>query len=273
MTMIFDKNKFETKKELFDFIKENKETIITQKKSAIKHTDNFSYSVPIDEVQQKAISNDVEVIKVIAVINTTNYMDSHDDVHIDGLWNKTVKENKRVLHLQEHKNEFDKIISSHSDLSVKTEIMKWVDLGFNFEGKTEALIFDSNVKKTRNSFMFQQYKNGWVDNHSVGMQYVKIELAVDDAEMKEEFTTWNKHIEIIANKDDVKKQGYFFAVTEAKLIEGSAVLRGSNDLTPTLSVTEIKTNEPDLSTQKNIVPEQSTQTNFLNEFYKQRKNN
>ena len=197
---------------------------------------------------QKAVQTDTEVIKVLAVINTTNYLDSHDDVHINGIWTKTIKENKRVLHLQEHKNEFDKIIASHSDLKVKTEIMKWSELGYNYKGETEALISDSNVKKARNSFMFEQYKNGWIDNHSVGMQYVKIALAVNDPEMKEEFETWQKYIEVIANKEVAEKQGYFFAVTEAKLIEGSAVLRGSNDITPTLSVEEIKS-EPSIATQ------------------------
>jgi hypothetical protein len=43
---------------------------------------------------------------------------------------------------------------------------------------------------------------------------------------------------MIANQTKADECGYFFAVTEARVIEGSAVVRGSNIATPTISVTE-----------------------------------
>ena len=103
--------------------------------------------------------------------------------------------------------------------------------------------------------MFKQYKQGRVKQHSVGMQYVKVAMAVNDKGFAEEYKTWNKYIDQIANREQAEQQGYFFAVTEAKVIEGSAVKRGSNWVTPTLdnnmkSEPEQSTPEPPEGTHK-----------------------
>ena len=129
--------------------------------------------------------------------------------------------------------------------------MNWKDLGYNADGTTEALIFDSTVKASRNAYMFDQYKNGYVDNHSVGMQYVKLELAVNDEDYEKEKNFFDKYIDEVTNKEDAINQGYFWVVTEAKVIEGSAVPMGSNPITPTLE----NKNEPPLGTQTNTIDE------------------
>jgi len=231
--------KFETQKELYDFLVTNKEALITQKCAATKHADGFgSNLVVIDKsfTEKSAAGSETEML-VKVVINTTGIMDSHSDVHIKGLWNKSLKENKRLMHLQEHKsNEFNKIISSGSDLKAYVKDFTWKELGYDAEGSTEALVFESLVKRERNPYMFEQYKNDWVDNHSVGMRYVKLNLAINDADYEKEKSLYDQHIENIANKATAEKQGYFWVVTEAKAIEGSAVPNGSNAVTPTLSV-------------------------------------
>ena len=186
-------------------------------------------------------ASEPDSIKVRAIINTTMIMDSHKDVHINGIWNKTVKENKRIKHIQEHEMKFDKIISDKDDLNVYS----WKDLGYDVEGKTEALVFDSVIKRRRNAYMYEQYKDNNVDNHSVGMYYVNIKMAFnssldEDAEYKE---IWDEHIDDIANKEEVEKNGYFYAVYEAKAIEGSAVAIGSNPITPTETISENKTQQ------------------------------
>jgi len=250
---MLDIPKFKTNKELYTFLVENKETLLNQKKSVVKYADGISSNVTLvkDFESTKGINVNKESeneITVKAIINTTNIMDSHSDVHIKGLWNKSIKENKRILHVQEHKSqEFDKIISSGKDLEVSVKDFQWKELGFNANGSTEALVFDSTVKSSRNNYMFEQYKGGFVDNHSVGMQYVKLDLAINDDEFEKEMDFWNKHIENVINKEDAIAQGYFWVVTEAKVIEGSAVPMGSNPITPTL---ETK-NEPLEDTQPN----------------------
>ena len=240
--MKLDIPNFNTKKELIDFLVANKETLITQKKSAIKYADGIacSHKSAIAEMNifkaEMGGENTSNDIQVKAIINTTNILDSHGDVHIKGLWNKSLKENKRILHVQEHKsNEFDKIISSGDDLKASVKDYSWKDLGYDVEGTTQALVFDSTVKESRNPFMHEQYKQGYVNNHSVGMRYVKMEMAVNDEDYEAEKTIWDKYLPQVANKEDAENQGYFWVVLEAKVVEGSAVPNGSNPVTPTLN--------------------------------------
>jgi hypothetical protein len=108
----------------------------------------------------------------------------------------------------------------------------------------EVLVYEVNVSKSRNPLMFEQYKSGYVLNHSVGMRYVKILLCynTEDAGYSQEKENWDKYYPNVVNKDEADKYGYFWAVTEAKNIEASAVVKGSNFLTPVLSAEEIDEN-------------------------------
>lgn len=245
-------------KEHIAFLIDNKDIHIAQKKAETKKADGFTYFTVNNQL--KTLKTDISQIdltntnalSVKAIINTTNVMDSHDDVHIPGLWTKTLNESKNILHLQEHQNSFENIIASGNDLNAYTKYYDWKDLGYDYEGQTQALEFDSNVKKNRNKYMFEQYANGYVVNHSVGMKYVKIFLAVNEENYPDEYQTWNRYIDSIVNRELAEEKGYFYAVTEAKLIEGSAVPIGSNHITPTRSVTP-KEIETELKEQKEIL--------------------
>lgn len=107
--------------------------------------------------------------------------------------------------------------------------------------KVEVLVYEALVKKSRNEEMFKQYLNGWVLNHSVGMRYVKILFCYnnDNPEYSQEKENYDKYISQVINKSDVEQKTYFWAVLEGKNIEGSAVVKGSNFLTPVLSVEKI----------------------------------
>lgn len=239
-----------TKEDVFGFLVENKELHYKQKFSEDKKADAINHAFP-REANKAAIQDlaTLDKIQVKSVINTTNLMDSHSDVHIPKIWNKTLKENKSFLLLQEHVMNFKNVISD--EVKAYIEEISFKDLGFKqFKMNTQALIFDSIISKDRNEFMFDQYGKGFVKNHSVGMRYVKLFLAVnsDSSEFKEEFEVWNKYSSEVANIKDAEDQGYFWAVTEAKIIEGSAVVKGSNIATPTMSV-ESKEAEPSADTQ------------------------
>ncbi len=246
----FPNKQFATKEDLFKALRENKETLIAQKKMETKQADAVVFQTVPETEKGEVIkagslnSDEVKSITAKLVINTTNILDSHSDVHLKGIWNKSVKEQKNLYLLQEHRMKFDHIITDNVKASV--ELMTWKDLGTNYKGNTEALVFYAVIDK-RNDYMFKQYAKGYVKNHSVGMRYVKMELAINsenkyDAEEKE---VWDKYINEIINKEVAEAQGYFFAVIEAKIIEGSAVPIGSNTITPTL---EVK-NEPSKDTQ------------------------
>ena len=259
---LFDESKFTTKKELIEFLVKNKESIIAQKKAEIKHADCVSFAPTIVRGKNDTskandpidISN-LNSLKVVVVINTTNLMDGHSDVHIPGLWKKSLKENKMIMHLQEHAMRFDKIISDANNLKAFTRNFSWAELGVDFEGNTEALVFESNIEKRRNEFMLTQYGNGYVKNHSVGMRYVQLVFCVNDDNWGAEFEAWEKYFPMVANQDRAEEKGFFWAVKEAKVIEGSAVPLGSNWITPTLDNNKTK---PAEVTSKNNGPTEVT---------------
>lgn len=244
-------------KELFKFLIENKSALIAEKKFEIKKADAVSAPIlfinPKGEIVKASTDGDTAgSINRDLVINTTNYLDTHDDVHIPGLWKKSLSENKQLYLLQEHSMTFKGIITDEIKASTKT--MPWKALGYNAKGNTEALLFNVDIPADRNPYMFAEYKAGRVKNHSVGMRYVIITLAINDEEYKEEFAEWNKYIDQIVNSDVAEDQGFFFAVKEAKVVEGSAVPVGSNPITPTLNnkaKSSTDKDEPDNSTLNN----------------------
>lgn len=233
---------FSTQNEMFKALVDHKSQLVALKKSAVKFTDGLEFGM-IQEVTDKeeaikannpVVDPNISELKVRVVMNTTNLLDSHGDVHIKDIWKRTLDHNNKKLHLQEHKKSFEAVISDDADAYVKT--IRWKTLGYEFEGSTQALLFDSLVKANRNPLMFEQYKNGWVKQHSVGMQYVELHMCLNSEERwaADYKDNWEKYYPMVANKEEADARGYFWAVTEAKLVEGSAVLLGSNYATPTL---------------------------------------
>lgn len=225
----------------------NKDLIIAQKKNAIKHCDlvfnNYQPSNDKSEANKEGVSlelQDPTILRAKLVINTTNLIDSHMDCHIGGLWSKSLSETKVLYLLQEHEMEFDSIIadSVKDGLKAYTETIPFKSLGYNYKGNTEALIFDTQIKAEVNPFMFDLYKKGRVYNHSVGMRYVKLYLCINsnEAEYSAEKDNWDKYYKFVANKEVADEKGFFWAVTEAKVIEGSAVVKGSNECTPVMEI-------------------------------------
>ncbi len=238
----FPNRTFATKEEMFEAFRKSKDILIAKKKSQIKKADSVVYldNAPNGDgevIKQQIIANgDVNTLKAQLVINTTNIMDSHYDVHMKGIWKKSISEGSNRLLLKEHKMNFEDIISDTAIASVKN--MSWSKVGQPFSGTTQALVFDADIEKNRNEFMFNQYSKGYVKEHSVGMRYIKMALCLNsenkyDVDEKE---NWDKYIDKVANREVAEDAGFFWAILEAKIIEGSAVVRGSNPATPTLSV-------------------------------------
>lgn len=251
---------FAEKQELFDWLVANKTTLINQKKFEIKHGDAITYcgkSLDRDEADEaekgeRSLLIDADKIKVKSIINTTNLMDSHSDVHINGLWKKSLSENNNIYLLKEHRMTFESIISD--DVKAYTKNMTWQELGAPYEGTTQALVFESKIEKGRNPYMYDQYVKGYVKNHSVGMRYYKLYLAINDKAYTAEYEAWNKYFSNAVNKEQIEEQGYFWAVTEAGIIEGSAVVKGSNWVTPTAEVVGTK-EETELEVKEEIKEE------------------
>lgn len=135
------------------------------------------------------------------------------------------------------------------------ESVSLLALGLDKPGRTTCLLADAEVSKILNPAIYNLYETGEISQHSVGMQYVSLFYCVNstDEYYKEYLANWNKYIDSVINREKAEEEGYFFAVTEAKLLEISCVNYGSNILTPVLNTKAVQTLskiEPSNDTQK-----------------------
>src|SRR6056297_1642729 len=120
---------------------------------------------------------------------------------------KYLKENKKDL-IKQKKS----LPITSADIAVKLDAAKM------FEGITaEALMFKFEPMKNWNEKVYELYKDDSINQHSIGLQYVNIELAINDPDMKEEYAVWEKFYNQIINKEEAEKEGFFWAVRESKI--------------------------------------------------------
>lgn len=259
-----------TREEEIKHVWKNREILTTQKTNTLKQAD-VVYHTKLENDTTKGVNKagvditveDPTILNAKLVINTTNLIDSHMDCHISGLWKKSLSEPKQLLLLEEHRMTFDKIIADSlvDKLEASTQTLSFKSLGFNYTGNTEALIFDVQIKKDVNEYMFDLYKKGRVTQHSVGMRYIKIFLCIDSEEAmySSEKANWDKYYPMVANKELADQKGFFWAVTEAKVIEGSAVVKGSNECTPVMEIEIEKENNEAVNDTSKAEPSNDTQ--------------
>lgn len=242
---VWDKVEFSSKEELFEYLVTNKQEIFEQKKSIEKHCEGSISLIDSANVTTKAalFENDKEagILKRTVLANTYWWMDSMSDVHIGrGEGDKAVFTNSiknksaaKIPPIDQHNWSLDGRIGK--TLNVYEAPISWRALGIGKTGMTEGLFADVQIERSKNEARYNDYLNNEIDQHSVGMQYVDIELAVNDQEeYPKEYAVFQKYINKIGNRKQVEEQGYFFAVSEAKLKEYSAVIAGANELTPVI---------------------------------------
>lgn len=240
--MIFCKElnkQFETKQEMFAELKANRDNIIGLKKAKFKNSDPISvYMRP--EVQKDAPVSDVIGIgsTVYAVINTTNFFDSCGDVHLDGLWDISIKDNKgKLYYIINHDLEIGKVIAYPNNVDASVVPLKWSDIGLQYPGSMQALVFAVKLTEATNKDALNAIIQKAPLQNSVRMGYITMILCIDSTE--DDFATekanFDKYIKIVANKEDAISAGYMWAIEQAKIVkEGSACLFGANEATPIL---------------------------------------
>lgn len=259
----FPDKKFTDKMDQTNFIKENFKHL-----SAIKKAEYKIKSEPVLKAGMiadtfvpdiEAITSDI--IEVKAIINTTNVIDSHMDLHLQGIWNKTVADNPFNPVLKQHENAFESVIANKA--RNLNQNMNFKDIGVNIDFAMQANCNIFLVDKNKQPLMFDKYASGEVEQHSVGMMYVDMDIAYYDESSQKEMDFFNEVLKLAINPEVAEEVGYVWVVREAKKREGSAVVFASNSLTPTLYV---KNYQPQKSTDKHEPP-LSTQTNqqkFIN---------
>lgn len=233
-----DKN-FSTKQEMFNALLYNEKNIINLKKAEIHKSAEKNQLSTFNLFKVTEETKSLLSLKegfIYPVINTTKYLDSHGDVHFDGIWNKSVKEvNGQLFYVTDHSLKTSDVIAWPADVNAMVKDVPWSFVGKNYEGNTQALIYEIAIDKIDNESAKRIIDKKRPVENSVRMQYVKIRLAVDstEKEFKEHKELFDTTVEQIANKEIAKERGYYWIVDEAKIIkEGSMVIAGSNDATP-----------------------------------------
>ena len=256
---------FETKEQLFKALRDNKDKIINIKKKTI-----YTGYDPINpEESKQVVLNNQTKLKSLSkevskglfsddnyyyfAVNSTKILDSHRDLHDDGIWNKSAKEQSGKNYLADtHSLTIKDTIAYPEDVEIFVAEIPFKTLGYDYKGNTEALIYKVLKSNIRDAKVKQDLEDGKTMQASVKMQYVKIQLAMnsDDDEDVEEKKIYEANKDKIANKSDFKEEiYYFYLVKEAKNIhESSLVPFGSNHVTGRI--------EED----KNIDPSKDTQT-------------
>lgn len=240
---------FSQKSELFAYLRANEKTLIQQKKSLPIKSDIFSWGcLPVNEkqiIKEDGSLMSPDEIEVNAIANLSGWCDSYMDVMMKDNWKKTIQDKSIVYHLKNHDYETDSIVGKNPELYTKIFDLSYFGIQSDIE-KAQALMMRSVVPKEYDKKTFLLYKDGQIKQHSIGLRYVNLYLCLnsdleEDAAYKK---NWNKYYPEVINKEKVDNYGYFFAITESKILENSCVLFGANENTGVYSTSE-KEQQPD----------------------------
>lgn len=241
---------FNSKKDLFSYMVANKGQLIAQKKSMPIVADGLKSMPSIIGLENRTteavkayVGKQYDLpegtIRVKVVANAANFIDSHKDVLLDDSPAKSIRERKGLIpHLHDHVHTTLAEVGDVVDVLLLD--VPLIELGYNMAGATQCVVFITDIRKDYNPKIYDRYKSGRATQHSIGLQYVRLLLCINDEEWPEHQELYNKYIDKIINRGVAEDDGYFWAVPEYKLIENSVVLFGSNMYTPTLEVSEGK---------------------------------
>jgi hypothetical protein len=232
---------FESKEQLHKSLVENESLIIDAKKSQIYKSYEKGLEVVTDQKQiEKAFTDTTKGIKFdndyyYFVVNSANFLDSHKDMHVDGNWNKSVKEQQGKNYLVfDHSLKRSDVIAMKKDVEQFTAKVAWTLLGKSYDGETYSLVYKVAKDKIINKEAKEWLEAGHEMEASVRMQYVKIDMAINskDADYAKYKEVYDTYAPLIVNKSDFETIDYFWVVKEAKnVMESSLVLFGSNSAT------------------------------------------
>lgn len=167
------------------------------------------------ETSFKALDIDEGSRRVKGMLSAFNVIDSDSDVITIGAFAKSIAErgpqsagNRKISFLWSH------------------DIMKPIGKFLELEETNEGLLFVAEMgRSTTAKDAFLNYQDGIIKEHSIGFRYIYDKLDYIETE-------------------EAQKRGYsegYFEVKEVILYEGSAVIFGANEYTPTLEVAKGET--------------------------------
>lgn len=195
---------------------------------SVQEKKNKAYAVKSGLGKIKAVNFEERTIKAIA--NTYFLIDEDLDMIVMGAAQKTIEERgpnssavAKIKHQSDHRLDTKNVVGRITDLK-EMEI----------DGMS-ALYFESFIPPTKQGDdHLINYQEGLYDNHSIGFQYVQIELAEKDSTVASEKRNWEEYYPKALNPEVADEYGYFFVIKEIRLWEISIVSYGANTLTPYL---------------------------------------
>jgi len=256
-SIYFPDKTYSTKEELFKDLKDNLDFIVDAKKSKIQKSCEKGLSVTCKSLDLLKFTDQLKGIKIddnfyYIAVNSTRVLDSHEDLHIDGLWKKSIKEQQGKNYLvTDHDLEIKSVVVRKEHIEIFTAKIPFSLIGKPYDGDTEVLIYKFAKDKVKDETVKEWLESGDAIEGSVRMQYVTFALCIDsndpdDATAK---ANYDQYYPLIANKDEFDYIYYFFAIKEAKNVrESSLVVFGSNSVTG--QITDNKQAEKSLDTNK-----------------------
>lgn len=272
---IYIKDKqFATKEELFTELKRNSDVIIDAKKSQIYKSIEKGQSIASKSMNLIKNTDATKALNLddnyyYFAVNSTWILDSHEDLHIDGIWAQSVKmiQGKNYL-VEDHEIEMGTVIARKEHIEILTMKVPFSAIGKKYNGDTEVLVYKVAKSQIKKQEIKEWIESGDSFECSVRMQYVTVLLAMDSNSPDDatEKKNYDEYINKIANKDEFEYIPYFFIIKEAKNVrEASLVPFGSNHVTGILQDESKEDNEAVEDTSKNE-PLKDTQTKqfFIN---------
>lgn len=164
----------------------------------------------IKNIELKTLDVDEKARRVKVALNKTGVKDSDKDIIEATAFDKTIKERgpkgkDMIWHLTDHRPSLRDAVGKFKELFIENSYLVGV----------------TDISETQwGNDVLEMYKSGIINQHSIGYATVKREVFNDD--------DWDKRYQVLK---------------EVTLYEGSAVLWGANDQTPTLSVGKTLTKE------------------------------
>lgn len=243
-SVYFPDKTFETKEELFKELKNNIDFITDAKKSQIQKSCEKGTSVTCKSLDLLKFQDQLKGIKIddnfyYIAVNSTLVLDSHEDLHLNKIWNKSIKEQQGKNYLViDHELEVDKVVVRKEHIEMFVAKIPFALLGKPYEGETEALIYKVPKDQVKHQTVKEWLDSGDAIEGSVRMQYVSFVLCLDSNDPEDETykANYDLYHPMIANKEDFEYISYFFAIKEAKNVrESSLVVFGSNSTTGQIS--------------------------------------
>lgn len=244
------KKEFATKEELFTYVKANLTQIIDAKKVE-------QYSCNKGQAMSCKVLNSSKLMvaeKAIAVddnywyiaVNSTNILDSHDDLHVNGIWNTTVKDQQGKNYLVDsHDITIDSTIVKKEHIEMFVATVSFESLGYPYKGDTQVLVYKFQKAQVIHDKARYWLESGDEIQASVRMRYVTIEFALDSNAPEDEVfkKRYVEYLGKIANRQDFDYIPYFFVIKEAiNQRESSLLPFGSNHVTGNIINTNVDNN-------------------------------